>query len=356
MTLTISPPPSAARPATRPKARASSRTGSADVCPKPRVRSRTGKAGAPSIARASSQTEPAGVRPKAAPSACSERDSGSDEPGILGRYIAPKARLRQVVALPGAQGSVLVVDRDGTTLGDCRLVAHLAADEPSENAALVCEHYLRDAAGQWCRRVIPEDFEVVPFAQAEERDPEAEATPSTTALTDKQGRTFRLQVGSAELSIRELRWYRRSPGGESAEPVSVREAIASLESYEPVRTLTHRALALHRDDPAISVAMLRSEQARMETSQIVLNRGLRRAALATAATQDLSMSEIALRCGKVKHDSKGKESGETSWLARRLGIAPESGKSMPTPWIHTDVLALIARRGLGISPREVELG
>jgi hypothetical protein len=356
MTLTISPPPSAARPATRPKARASSRTGSADVCPKPRVRSRTGKAGAPSIARASSQTEPAGVRPKAAPSACGERGSGSDEPGILGRYIAPKARLRQVVALPGAQGSVLVVDRDGTTLGDCRLVAHLAADEPSENAALVCEHYLRDAAGQWCRRVIPEDFEVVPFAQAEERYPEAEATPSTTALTDKQGRTFRLQLGSAELSIRELRWYRRSPEGESAEPVSVREAIASLESYEPVRTLTHRALALHRDDPAISVAMLRSEQARMETSQIVLNRGLRRAALATAATQDLSMSEIALRCGKVKHDSKGKESGETSWLARRLGIAPESGKSMPTPWIHTDVLALIARRGLGISPREVELG
>jgi len=70
----------------------------------------------------------------------------------------------------------------------------------------------------------------------------------------------------------------------------------------------------------------------------------------------MSMSEIAARCGKVKQDSKGKSSGETSWLARRLGLAPESGKNTPTPWIHTDVLALIARCGLGVSPREVELG
>ncbi len=358
MTRTIAPTSPPVRKATRPKTLASSRTGSADVCTEPRVRSRTGQAGAPSITRASSQARPAGVRPKLAPSACSERGSGSDEPGLLGSYIAPKARLRQLVALPGARGSVLVVDRDATTLSDCRLVAHLAADEPAENAALVCEHYLRDSAGQWCRRVTPEDLEVVPFAQDEVQDSEAQATLSTTALTDKQGRTYRLQLGSAETSIRELRWYRRSPSaeGEPVEPVSVREAIAGLESYEPVRTLTHRALALHRDDPAISIAMLRSEQARMEASQIVLNRGLRRAALATAAAQDLSMSEIALRCGKIKHDSKGKESGETSWLARRLGIAPESGKSTPTPWIHTDVLALIARRGLGISPREVELG
>jgi len=358
MTLTISPPPSAARQETRPKARASSRTGSADVCSEPRVRSRTRGAGLPSITRASSQAGPAGVSPKDAPSGRGEHGSGSDEPGLLGRYIASRARLRQVIALPGARGSVLVVDRDATTLGDCRLVAHLAADEPPENAALVCEQYLGDAAGRWCRCVTAEDLEVVPFAEAEEEDSEAQATPSMTALTDKQGRTYRLELGSAELSIRELRWYRRSPSpeAESAEPVSVREVIASLESYEPVRTLTCRALALHHDDPVISIAMLRSEHARMETSQIVLNRGLRRAALATAAAQDLSMSEIALRCGKVKHDSKGKESGETSWLARRLGIAPESGKSTPTPWIHTDVLALIARRGLGISPREVELG
>jgi hypothetical protein len=68
------------------------------------------------------------------------------------------------------------------------------------------------------------------------------------------------------------------------------------------------------------------------------------------------MSEIAMRCGRVKYDSRGNVSGETSWLSRRLGLAPEGGEAHPTPWVHSDVLALIARRGLGISPREVELG
>jgi hypothetical protein len=67
------------------------------------------------------------------------------------------------------------------------------------------------------------------------------------------------------------------------------------------------------------------------------------------------MSEIAVRCGRVKRDGKGNVSGETSWLARRIGLLPEGGQSRPTPWIHSDVLALIARDGLGASPREVEL-
>jgi len=67
------------------------------------------------------------------------------------------------------------------------------------------------------------------------------------------------------------------------------------------------------------------------------------------------MSEIAIRCGRVKRDRQGNESGETSWLARRLGLLPEGGQRIPTPWVHSDVLGLIARRGLGLSPREVEL-
>jgi hypothetical protein len=67
------------------------------------------------------------------------------------------------------------------------------------------------------------------------------------------------------------------------------------------------------------------------------------------------MSEIAIRCGRIKRDRNGNASGETSWLARRLGIMPEGGCTAPTPWIHTDVLALIARCGLGVAPREVEL-
>ncbi|HYB24222.1 MAG TPA: hypothetical protein VED41_10520, partial [Solirubrobacteraceae bacterium] len=77
--------------------------------------------------------------------------------------------------------------------------------------------------------------------------------------------------------------------------------------------------------------------------------------LSAVDVQELSMSEIAIRCGRVKRDRRGNEAGETSWLSRRLGLAPEGGHSTPTPWIHSDVLALIARSGLGISPREVEL-
>jgi hypothetical protein len=316
-----------------------------------------------------SRTGPAGRRPKSASSARSACGLRINKPRLLGRYLEREDRLRQVVALPGAGESVLVVDRDATTLGDCRLVAHLAADEPWENAALLCRHYLRDPGGRWCRGVTPEDLEISPFAVAEEVDHQALARLNMSALTDRQGRTYRLDLGFPEISksgkrnleprisTPHLRWHRSSPTaeGQRSEPVSMREVIACLESYEPVRTLTYSALALHRDDQGVSIATLRAERVRMDTSQIVLNRGLRRAALAATATQGLSMSEIAVRCGRVKRDARGKESGETSWLARRLGIAPESGQSSPTPWIHTDVLALIARAGLGISPREVEL-
>jgi hypothetical protein len=237
-------------------------------------------------ARVTSRTRPAGVRPKTAPSARAERGAGGSEPGLLGRYTGREDRLRQVVALPGAWGSVLVVDRDASTLGDRRLVAHLAADEPRCNAALVCEHYLRDPAGRWCRNVIQEDLEVEPFPEEAETGPAGEAVPCAAELTDTHGRAYSLELHAAGMSIPELRWC-RCPAAEqcSPEPISMREAIASLESYEPVRTLTRRALALHRDDPTVSVAVLRAERARMDVSKIVLNRGLRQAVLAAAAAQ-----------------------------------------------------------------------
>ncbi len=53
--------------------------------------------------------------------------------------------------LPATAGSVLVLDRDATTLGDRRLLAHLAPDEPPENAALVCRLYLEDT----CWALVP---------------------------------------------------------------------------------------------------------------------------------------------------------------------------------------------------------
>jgi hypothetical protein len=62
-----------------------------------------------------------------------------------------------------------------------------------------------------------------------------------------------------------------------------------------------------------------------------------------------------MACGRIKHDRRGNGSGETSWLARRVGLLPSTAGARPNPWVHSDTLALIARDGLGVAPREVEL-
>ncbi len=293
-------------------------------------------------------------------------------PGVLASYTDSAGRLREVLALPGHGGSVLVLDRDAATWGDRRLVAHLAADEPLENAQLVCCDYLRDPRPRRCRRLAPEDLLAAPFA--EECEPREEGggfdplvSPESVELRDRHGACHRLEAfADAGRSVQELRWCRRESPAElergSAQrasgprPESVRDVVACMDGYEPVRALTVRALARYRDDATVSVTVLRNELQRIDASRIVLNLGLRRAVLHAQRTQRLSLSEIAFRCGRVKCDGKGNRSGETSWLSRRVGIAPESGgDGQPTPWIHSEVLALIAREGLGISPREVEL-
>lgn len=278
---------------------------------------------------------------------------------LLGRYSDRHGRPREVIVRQGAAGSMLVLDRDGITHGDRRLVAHLAADEPPGNAALVCASYLEDAGADRsrCRLVTADDLRSAPFTDQRETTVDAQPLPGEAELVDRLGNRHRLELVQSGMSIPELRWCRRAPesmAGECA-PVSVREVVASLESYEPVCTLTSRALSLHGAGGEVSTAVLGAELVRVRESPIVLNRGLREAVLARIERQELSMSEIAIRCGRLKRDRKGNESGETSWLARRLGLLPEGGQSTTTPWIHSDVLALITRRGLGISPREVEL-
>jgi len=155
----------------------------------------------------------------------------------------------------------------------------------------------------------------------------------------------------------QLRW-RRVRGGLCVVPelVTLREFVAALQDYQPAVALTKRAIGSHQPADGVSVTVLRAELRRLQESPIVLNRGLREAVLAAISQDALSMSEIAIRCGRRKHDQRGCESGETSWLGRRIGILPESGQLEPTPWVHSDVLALIARDGLGIAPRDVELG
>ena len=284
----------------------------------------------------------------------SPRHAGS---AALGRYIDLSGRPREVVSRSGFAGSMLVIDRDAVTLGDRRLVAHLGADEPLRNARLVCREYLREGSRgvARCRTVTPEDLRRNPFPDDLDGCPEAPPYGESPRL-EAEGSVLRLLALHTGMAIPELRWCRCSDDGPAAiQPLSVREAIASLQSYEPVRGLTRRAL-LQACAGEVSTAVLRAELARVLESPIVLNRKLREVALQMIARRGLSLSEIAIRCGRLKRDIAGLVTGETSWLARRLGILPEGGKEAPTPWIHSDVLALIARRGLGLSPREVEAG
>jgi hypothetical protein len=279
-----------------------------------------------------------------------------DSSGPLGRYVDGEGRARDLFAIPGHGGSVLVLDRDAATLCDRRLVAHLASDEPSGNAMLVCRHYLEDTNGRWCRHVRPEDLELAPFVHHREPAAPSEPEGQDACIVDSQGTSYRLGLLAGEGSITPLRWCRRSAAsGPAWEYAPLREVIAALESYEPMRALTERAIAHHSEDPTVSVTRLRHELDRLCASPVVLNRGIREAVLDALDRCGTSMSEIALRCGIVKRDRRGKVSGETSWLARRIGIMPEGGEKTTTPWIHSDVLASIAREGLGISPREVEL-
>jgi hypothetical protein len=288
------------------------------------------------------------------------RDARRDGRGRrpLARYLDASGRPREVISQHSFAGGLLVVDRDALTRGDRRLVAHLGADEPPENAGIVCSLYLQDPGARRCRcrALTAEDLRAEPFA---DEHPATEwrvaQRTSSQQLRDRDGHSHRLELVQTGMSIPELRWRRLSPGPTRPRTVSVREVIAALESYEPVRALTRLAVAQHDADDAVSVTVLRAELERVLDSSIILNRGLREAVLARVRRAELTMSEIATRCGRVKRDSRGNESGETSWLARRLGILPEGGHEAPTRWIHSDVLALISRSGLGISPREVEL-
>jgi len=277
---------------------------------------------------------------------------------VLARYTDWRGRSREVLAEGGFAGSVLVVDRDSSSRADRRLLAHLGADEPPENAVLVCEDYLARTRGRRCRcrALSAADRRTVPFADGAEAEP---VSPVAGAeAIDDAGRRYRLERLHTAMSIPELRWCAHPPPGAQAEPgpLSVRAVIAHLQDYEPVRTITLAELARSGEDCEVSTTVLRAEMERVQDSPIVLNRKLRETVLETTERQGLSMSEIAIRCGRVKRDAAGNESGETSWLARRLGILPEGGRDAPTPWVHSDVLGLIARDGLGISPREVEMG
>jgi hypothetical protein len=66
------------------------------------------------------------------------------------------------------------------------------------------------------------------------------------------------------------------------------------------RGITANDLDAHRTDPTLSTCCLAAELTRLAESPIVLNRRLREAVALALAGGELSMSEIAMRCGRVK--------------------------------------------------------
>jgi hypothetical protein len=269
---------------------------------------------------------------------------------------------REVVLIPGARGSRLVVDRLTDGAGDPRLVAHLTADEPDINAVVVTDIYLADS-GRRARRLTSEDLRGSPLGDRDALRTSCgsagQASAADAVLLDRYGFRFRLApIYTGSFHLPEFRWLRQPPAGVEgpSECVSSRRVVGALEDYEPVRSLVMAVIARHRQDPNVSVATLGLEIRRLGASPIVLNRRLREAVIDAGIRRGLSLSGIALACGRTKYDARGRRSGETSWLARRVGLLGEDGAQRPTPWVHTDVLGLIARDGLGIAPHEVELG
>jgi hypothetical protein len=275
----------------------------------------------------------------------------------IAHYQDPDGRRREILKLAGARGSTLVVDQIAGTEGDRRLIAHLCADEPRENAAIICGLYLREQRRPCCRLLRAADLGIDPIEEAVGSGVNPSFEPEGEVLADSDRNLYALHGAPTPPGLPQLRW-RRVRAGLCAVPelVTLRELVAALEDYQPAVALTKRATGSHEPADGVSVTVLRAELRRLLESPIVLNRGLREAVLAAISQDGLSMSEIAIRCGRRKHDRRGCESGETSWLGRRIGILPEGGQLEPTPWVHSDVLALIARDGLGIAPREVELG
>jgi hypothetical protein len=300
-------------------------------------------------------------QPRSRPKRQTRTTAGLFQPGAdggfrtLGRIADPGAPTRELITRHGAAGSLLLIDRDAALQGDERLIAHLAADEPKANAALMCRLYAETPPdGRRCRALTEEDARFEPLDEHLLAPAREKAFDSGILETDLA--SFHLARLPSRMSIPELRWTRRQPSAIEGITVSLRECIATVEDYEPLRSITRAAVARHVGDESVSTTTLRAELQRVLESPIVLNRGVREAVLERVARDGSSLSEIAIRCGRVKSDSRGNQSGETSWLARRIGLLPEGGQSVPTVWVHSDVLGLIAREGLGISPREVELG
>jgi hypothetical protein len=245
---------------------------------------------------------------------------------------------------------VLVIDRDADTLDDPRLVAALAPDEPTENAEIITALYLADTAGRHCGALGDTELAEPPSASQQESKPQR----LPQRLLDPNKNRYRVQtLPAAHDNSSEVRWTKSPPAGHEGPTaiVTLRSTVGALEAYEPALAISERALATSTPSAGATLA---GEIRRMRNSAMVLNRLLREHVQAEVA-RGTSLRELAHRCGRVQRNRTGIECGEAAWIARRVGLITEASLATPNHWIHSNVLALIAREALGVNPGEVEL-
>ena len=216
---------------------------------------------------------------------------------------------REVVTVK-LSGATLLIDRHAGTHEDARLVGRLEVEEPPENAEILTRLYLDDPNRGRCRPVAEEDLQTAP---SERTASETTGVRWDAPLVADIGVILRLQLLPTGSGATALRWTKttETEGRGNAEAVSLRKVIGQLQDYEPALSMTAAAIRGH-EQPGHSVCMLRLELNRVIESPIVLNRRLRERVEHAVATEGLTMSEIAICCGRLKRDKRGRESGETS--------------------------------------------
>jgi hypothetical protein len=168
----------------------------------------------------------------------------SSNPNALARYTDRAYQSREIVRRPGSQGSTLVIDRLAGTLADQRLLAHLSADEPAENAHVVCGLYLADQRRLRCRALTREDLHRPP--EGESSTP-AHLESAARQLADANGVSYVLAATANGRRPAQLRWHRCAPRG-CAKPITLREVVGALQSCEPARSLSESAIRARGHD------------------------------------------------------------------------------------------------------------
>ena len=224
--------------------------------------------------------------------------------------------------LDGADGSRLLVDRREDDGGDPRLLAHLAAMSPTPTPG-------SSAASSWPRRprvaraLRPSDFGAPPDGS---RDPAEHRRSSRRPRPTPHGRRYFLRASGTPAGAALA--PRRRAVAAAPRRLSARDVIGALEAYEPVCPLTRAAVERFRADRSVrsrrSSVELRRDRVEPDRPQPPAARGGARG----GAEHGVSLSAIAMACGRIKRDQPRQRLGRDE-LARPPRRAAAAGAGRP---------------------------